>query len=175
MNIPIYKNKNIIISWAITLILFILFIFIGYKTVPSDTSNIDSNIINYKISEIFLNNSKITLYNYIGILSLGSFNLFNLINNGLIIGHVLKFGIGEFGLLTSILKLLPHAIFEIPAIIISISVGFLPIIVLISKSKKHHDTTNFKYYCKYIFYSFLFVTFLNFIAAIVESTISMKF
>ena len=60
VNIPIYKNKNIIISWAITLILFILFIFIGYKTVPSDTSNIDSNIINYKISEIFLNNSKIT-------------------------------------------------------------------------------------------------------------------
>lgn len=175
-NMQVFKNKNIKITLGITLGLFILFIIIGYNTGPNDIADIKPNVINYGIYDIFLNNSKITLYNYIGIISLGSFNLFNIATNGISIGYILKVGIVKFGLFTSILKLVPHAVFEVPAMIIGMSVGFLPITILISKSKKNCcKDIKFTYYCKYIIYSFIFVIFLNFIAAIVEHVISMRF
>ncbi|MBU3182550.1 stage II sporulation protein M [Clostridium psychrophilum] len=170
------KNKNIKLTWYVTLGLFILFTIIGYNTGSNTLAKIKFTVVNYGFNEIFFNNSKIAIYNYIGIISFGSFNFFSLVTNGISLGSTLNSGIKEFGLYTSLLKFVPHAIFELPAMIISMSVGFLPIAILISKSKKNNCAkVKITYYLKYVVYSFIFVIFLDLIAAVVESSISMRF
>ena len=74
------------------------------------------------IAYIFWNNLKASLFAIILGITLGIFPLVILVVNGYLLGFVSRFAVNERGLLV-MWQLLPHGIFELPAIIISIGLG----------------------------------------------------
>lgn len=74
------------------------------------------------VAYIFLNNSQSALMSLVLGIGLGIVPVINAIFNGLVIGYVLSkvFVIGGF---SEVWKILPHGIFELPAIFISLGVG----------------------------------------------------
>lgn len=71
---------------------------------------------------IFFNNLKASLFGMLGGLFFGVFPLINALSNGLVLGYVFEkvssvSGFGEFW------KILPHGIFELPAVFISLGIG----------------------------------------------------
>jgi stage II sporulation protein M len=71
---------------------------------------------------IFLNNFKASLIGMILGVFVGIFPLINAISNGAVLGLVSRLSVNEQGL-SSLWKLFPHGIFELPAIFISLGLG----------------------------------------------------
>jgi len=71
---------------------------------------------------IFLNNIQSAFYGFIFGIIFGIFSMFNALVNGLLIGYVMEKAVSSVGILQT-LKLLPHGIFELPAIFISLGLG----------------------------------------------------
>ena len=74
------------------------------------------------IGFIFSNNLKATLFSMLLGFFLGFFSIFNAILNGVILGIVAKMSVTQVGIL-SLFRLLPHGIFELPAVFISLGLG----------------------------------------------------
>jgi len=89
------------------------------------------------ISFIFLNNLKSSFLScFLGVV-LGIFTLFSTIANGYLIGFVSSLSVQEAGFLV-LWKLVPHGIFELPAIFISLGLGFrLGFFIFTEKKKKY--------------------------------------
>jgi len=116
-----------------TFILFILFILIGYffpvffqekilsmiKEILNETQNLGVfSLIRY----IFINNLMSSFSSlFLGIF-LGIFSFISLIINSYVLGFVMNKSVLSEGIFV-LWRLLPHGIFEIPALIISISLG----------------------------------------------------
>lgn len=71
---------------------------------------------------IFLNNFKSSFFGMVFGIALGIFPALALIANGYILGFVSSLTVAEYGVL-SLWRLLPHGIFELPAIFISLGLG----------------------------------------------------
>lgn len=120
--------------WIITY-LFFIFIFLGlFINLPQETS---SRILDYLKSLVlpaqgfnfsqmfwflFSNNVTTNFFGFLGGIFFGIFSLFNGIVNGFVLGFVLKLSILQRGVL-SVWRILPHGIFEIPALLISLGMG----------------------------------------------------
>ena len=74
---------------------------------------------------IFQNNLTIALVAYFSGIIFGLPTLIILIINSFVIGLVIEMATGEMNLLMIIFSLLPHGIFEIPAILLALSLGFV--------------------------------------------------
>ena len=123
------ESRNYI--YAIALI-FVCGIFFGF--VYSDSLKFLDEILKQLISQIkdlnlqdtilfiFQNNMKSSFFGlFLGIV-LGIFPLINVISNGIILGYVMKIvwiesGVSEFW------RILPHGVFELPAVFISLALG----------------------------------------------------
>ncbi len=86
------------------------------------------------ISFIFTNNLKSALYGMLFGLFFGIFPLMNALTNGVILGYVFRktfveSGIGEFW------RILPHGVFELPAVFISLALGLKLGMFIFSKNK----------------------------------------
>ena len=86
--------------------------------------------------------------------------------NGLVIGHFFERFSQKTSTFELILSLIPHGVFEIPAMIIAISIGTKFGLWPFSKNKKETIKTNFIYFSK--FYFFVIVPLLL-IAALIET------
>ena len=75
------------------------------------------------IGLIFLNNIQASFFSIVLGVGIGLFPLFALIFNGYLLGFVARFAVEEGGILV-LWRLIPHGIFELPAIILSIGIGF---------------------------------------------------
>ena len=99
----------------------------------------DLNLINL-ISFIFKNNIKTSFLGMILGIFFGLFPLIILIINGYLLGFVISKTLISFNLI-SLWRLFPHGIFEIPAVIISLSLGLMlgvySIIFIIDFIKNH--------------------------------------
>lgn len=71
---------------------------------------------------LFANNVTASFFGFVGGIFLGVFPIFNSVVNGFVLGFASKLSIQENGVL-SLWRLLPHGIFEIPALIISLALG----------------------------------------------------
>ena len=78
------------------------------------------------------------------------------------------------GLEQMLIIFVPHAIFEIPAILLSASIGFLLIIFVVEKGNNHQKYAPYKFNLLYIIKSILIIIVLLGIAAFIESHFSMK-
>jgi stage II sporulation protein M len=116
------------------------------------------------ISFLFFNN---TLATFIGLFSgafFGIITFFNLIVNGFVLGFASNYSVAQNGFL-SLFRLLPHGIFELPAIFLSLGLGLkLGSFFLDSYWKKSFV----KYFNNSIRVYFLIVIPLLIIAAIIE-------
>jgi stage II sporulation protein M len=74
---------------------------------------------------IFLNNTIKSLLVIVGGLALGFFPVIFLLANGAALGFVLSASMPSRGVLNVLLAILPHGIFELPAILLATSMGLL--------------------------------------------------
>jgi stage II sporulation protein M len=74
---------------------------------------------------IFFNNTIKALLVIVGGLALGLFPIIFLLANGMALGFVLSASMQSRGVLTALLAILPHGIFELPAILLATSMGLL--------------------------------------------------
>lgn len=74
---------------------------------------------------IFLNNSIKALLVVVGGLALGIFPVIFLLANGAALGFVLAASMQSRGVLNALLAIVPHGIFELPAILLATSMGLL--------------------------------------------------
>ncbi len=119
---------------------------------------------NELVSFIFLNNIKSSFFGMVFGVALGAFPVLALIANGYLLGFVSSLTVVENGVL-SLWRLLPHGIFELPAIFISLGLG-LKLGSFIFQKKKQESFRNFFWNSLKVF---LFIVIpLLIIAAIIE-------
>ncbi len=115
------------------IIIFCSFIMLGFifpiffnEQIMNFIKNILEKIGDYNVYElmsfIFLNNLKSAFFAIIFGIALGIFPITIAIVNGYLIGFVSRYSVSQEGVLV-LWRLLPHGIFELPAILISIGLG----------------------------------------------------
>ena len=119
------------------------------------------------ISFIFLNNIQSSFLGMVFGVFLGIFPLISAIANGYLLGFVANFAIQENGIL-SWWRILPHGIFELPAVFISFALGLRIGASLFNKKRFRKFNENFVS-CLKVFV--LIVIPLLIIAAIIEGTL----
>jgi len=119
------------------------------------------------ITFIFLNNAKTSFFGIILGVFLGVFPIISSIINGYLVGFVSSIAVGEAG--GGVLwKLLPHGIFELPAVFISLGMGFKLGTFIFKKD----ELKSFKEYFWNSLRVFLFIVIpLLVIAAIIEGSL----
>ncbi len=127
----IKQSKKFI--WAITFIFF-LSAFIGFVFQPSEVVNLILEYIQEILTKtetmsssemiffIFFNNLRIAFMGIIYGFALGIFPVLSTFINGYVVGYVSSSAVSSSGIF-SLLSLLPHGIFELPAIFISFGLG----------------------------------------------------
>jgi stage II sporulation protein M len=121
-------------------------------------------------SFIFLNNFKVSLIGMVTGIILGIFPILTAIGNGYLLGFVAKYSAQQNGA-WSLLKILPHGIFELPAVFISLGLG-LRLGMLFFKRKNRNLRKNFSDSLKAFFF---IVVPLLLIAAIIETSLIFLF
>lgn len=127
----IKQSKKFIFAIAI---LFFFFSFIGFVFQPSDLVNLILEYIQEILTKtesmsssemilfIFFNNLRIAFMGIIYGFAFGLFPVLSIIVNGYVVGYVSSSAVSSSGV-SSLLSLLPHGIFELPAIFISFGLG----------------------------------------------------
>jgi stage II sporulation protein M len=87
------------------------------------------------IKFIFVNNLQSSFFGIIFGIVFGVFPVFGAISNGYVLGFVSEMSSSNFGFV-SLLSLLPHGIFELPAIFISLAMGLKLSSFVFQKDKK---------------------------------------
>jgi stage II sporulation protein M len=80
--------------------------------------------------DIFNNNLAGLCINFSGIFTFGVTTIINLVGNGFIHGLAIRHYVDKYSIVDALIRCLPHGIFEIPAIIFSGTVGFLPLVCI---------------------------------------------
>lgn len=88
---------------------------------------------------IFLNNLQASLLMVLGGITLGLLTAFALFTNGVLIGFVATPAVAETGLFGTLLLLVPHGIFELPAVFIAAAIGFRVAVLLGNRLRGHRD------------------------------------
>ena len=141
-----YIKSSKIFIWA-GVAIFIFFFLIGFfvpapevisksifefiKEIVEKTQGLSGGEL---ISFIFFNNFKASFFGMIFGLAFGIFPIFSTIINGYLVGFVSSFSVQTEGVV-SLWRLLPHGIFELPAIFISFGLGIRMGISLFNKKK----------------------------------------
>lgn len=160
---------------------FILGIFLSYSSIKRnfELPIIGENVLILQNSPTFGfiigNNVKLVLVLISGSFLFGFTTFMNLIFNGLFFGGILTEYIKEISLTKAILLTAPHAIFELPAILIAGAAGFkIPYELLRYLNGKKNYAVKRKEIMDFLILV-CFSIFLIFIAALVESYITIIF
>jgi stage II sporulation protein M len=153
--------------------IFLLFALIGYFISPPEiiesqilkmlaqlTSEFDGLNLMQTIFKIFFNNTWASFIALITGMLLCIFPLFTVIFNGYIVGYVANRAVAQEGILV-LWRLFPHGIFELPAVIISIGLGFSLGVGIFMPNFKSRLKQSFKAF-------FLIILPLLLIAAVIE-------
>ena len=122
----------------------------------------------------FKHNINVALLLWSGALTFGGTTLLNLAFNGVVLGSAIKTTVTQIGLTKTLLLILPHGIFEIPGMIIAGAAGFkIPYELLrfaLGKKEEIISEEDAKEFFKLVLISIILI----FIAALIESTITLK-
>lgn len=169
--------KNIIkdpfyLSIILTSLLFLGVSIFGFK---SDLENLKETKYNITFANLFIHNSLLGFMNMLGVLTLGLYNLYSLFINAFDLGNIISHTIEGTGFTGTMKRFVPHAIFEIPSMIISLSIGFFPMTYMFLKSiGKSLKKFTFAYCAKRIAILYICTLCLNILAALMDSYISGK-
>lgn len=120
---------------------------------------------------IFFNNLRAALFGMLGGIFFGIFPFFNAMTNGIVLGFVLQ-KVGEKAGILEFWRVLPHGIFELPAIFISLGLGVRIGMFIFSKNLRK----SFVFEVKNGFQAFLFIILpLLMAAAIIEVVLIFVF
>jgi stage II sporulation protein M len=119
------------------------------------------------IQFIFLNNIKSTFFGILFGVVLGIFPLISAIANGYVLGFVSFLSVSKVGI-SSLWRIFPHGVFELPAIFISLGLG-LKLGTFIFQKKKVETFRN--YFINSLRVFLLIIVPLLLIAAIIEGTL----
>jgi len=122
---------------------------------------------NELISFIFFNNLQSSFFVMVFGVFLGIFPVVGAILNGYLLGFVASMGVGEGGV-SVLLRLLPHGIFELPAVFISLGLG-LKLGTFVFQEEKIHSLK--KYFWNSLRIFFFIVIPLLILAAIIEGSL----
>jgi stage II sporulation protein M len=160
------------------MILFLVFFLIGFfVSLPEEFSSMILEYLRELVQKtegfgffemfafIFLNNSLVGFFSIVFGVLFGVFPILSIISNGFILGYVSNMSVFVSGF-SSLWRLLPHGIFELPAIFISFGLG----IKLGSFIFYKNALEKFKEYFLESFRVFVFIVLpLLFISGIIES------
>jgi uncharacterized membrane protein SpoIIM required for sporulation len=123
-----------------------------------------------KFMIIMKNNMASIITNYVGVVSMGIYNLFSLYKTAILSGSIYRSAVDALGILNATIKVLPHSI-ELLAIIFSNSESMYIGISLFFKYmlKRQIDIKAFQF-----FYFFVLNLLIVFIAAFIEVNVSIK-
>ncbi|MDR2855756.1 MAG: stage II sporulation protein M [Methanomicrobiales archaeon] len=120
--------------------MFFFFIAIGYWTAQADSAvgdqiyNMFQDVVVTGIAsdsaaamsfQIFINNVQICALIFLGGATFGLFTLFLLMTNGIVIGVLIEVLLRDMSASVLMVGLLPHGIFEIPAVLVSAALGMI--------------------------------------------------
>lgn len=88
---------------------------------------------------IFVNNLQASLLMVLSGLTLGLLTAFALFANGVVVGYVATPAVAETGLFGTLLLLVPHGIFELPAVFIAAAIGFWIAVVLTDRIRGRRE------------------------------------
>lgn len=120
-----YVYVSLIIFFAFAIFGFIFPIFFKQeiaKLIQSLVGKIAGLNLIQTIAYIIYNNSRASLLSIVFGILFGIFPIMTAVTNGYLIGFVARMSVSKEGVLV-LWKLLPHGIFEIPAVIISMGIG----------------------------------------------------
>ena len=172
----IKESKHFI--WAAVIIFFVAAI-IGFLYQPTTIVNVIQDYIKQilnktegmssfnLISFIFLNNLQIGFMGLIYGFALGIFPILSIFVNGYVVGYVSSSAVSSSGVGT-LLNLLPHGLFELPAIFISFGMGIKFGSFLFYKQKMKHFG---EFFIKSLRVFIFVVIPLLIVAAIIEGTL----
>ena len=188
MNMDIQKDKEYILGIKkyilIIAIIFVVAIFLG-TILPEKSPEIKEEAKNLahtkapdlsklqRVSDIFLYNVE---YSFLSVVMFGIIAILSAFNNGFAIGMLFNFVGKMHGVSIVILELAPHGLIEIPALLISASIGLRIGHVWWSgkwlsrewiENMKQELTSGLRFYIRYIVPLFL-------IAAVIESYVSQE-
>lgn len=166
--------REILISLIISIAIITASACLGYHA-ESITADVEITTTHIEAHDIFLNNVSMLGLNVLGSLLLGIPNLISGIMNGYSIGSFIALGGNNMGIEWVVRSLLPHAWLEVPVIVLAISFGVLPWILLISGLRKNKDEKKSQFIAlsRYLLIAAGISALLLIPAAIIESNISM--
>ncbi len=151
-----------------------LILIVGIIGFRSNLDNLTETTYNISFITLFFHNTILSLVNVLGMFTLGLSNLFFLFVNAFDLGNILNYSIGKNGFIESMRIFVPHAVFELPSMIISLSIGMFPLSFFILKAIGNKSSKlSFIYCVKRITLLFAIVLLLNFFAALMESFVSV--
>ena len=168
--------KLIFLSFIIFLLGFIAGIFLPVGSGFNDTASCrDESSLNEDMYFFISNNVRVIFIALLGSVTFGTTSLTNLILNGTFMGVVLRNAIENGASITDILPLiLPHAILEIPAIIIAGAAGFkIPYEILRYLAGKKEQILTQEDIREYLTLALISII-LIVIAAWIESNVTLK-
>lgn len=170
-----FKNKliikPIIISFVVFVVAFFIGIYLNDVLFPYMSEDMTLNRIGFL--PILKNNFLVCLLNIVlGIITFGIYGVISNIYNGVLLGITAGVATTKFGLRVALLRLIPHAIFEIPTIIISTAYGIMTVYLIIRLVKK--EKVDFKKLINQYLLVFVIMIILIILAAVVEGTVSMN-
>jgi len=168
-----YKINTTLVLLIISIVTFFIGFLVGYNQNGSIKIYTSTNY-NMTVFNIFVNNIKIITINILGGFTFSALTTLHLLYNGIMIGYETKLALIEDNLMTILVLILPHGIFEVPAIIIAGAAGFkIPyeiIRYLMGKKEQPLTKEDIKEYFKLALISIILIV----IAAFVEAYVTPK-
>ncbi len=99
--------------------------------------------------------------------------MYTLFINAFDLGNIINYSVGKNGFAESMKVFVPHAIFELPSMILSLSIGLFPLSLMVLRSMGSiSDKFSFIYCIKRIILLIGIILLLNVFAALMESLVS---
>lgn len=118
--------------------------------------------------DIFINNSVVSVLFFLGAITFGLLSFIYLFINGYYIGTTFSYKISSEGLQQTMELVFWHGLLEVPSLILSSSLGFVPLILVIF-SAHSRKKIRIRKYLKYSVVVMILVLILNALAALIES------
>ncbi|WP_404348112.1 stage II sporulation protein M [Sutcliffiella horikoshii] len=172
-----FKNKLFTVPLAISSMIFLLSFLAGVYLydvlLPVIGNEISMDNIEVGTLDILKNNMTVFYVNIgLSIITLGLYGIFANAFNGLTLGIVMGIAHAKFGLKTTLLRIIPHGVLEIPVLIVSTAFGFIVIGLLINLINRRK--IDFKRLLKQNVLLIIIMTLFVVVAAVVEGQISMN-
>lgn len=171
MQSPSVKKSEIVSILLGAMILFAVSASVGFYISSNNYFESSVELERVAFAPIFINNVIALIISVLGIVIMGVPSYVNGIVTGFSLGGALGASIKQFGWSWTLVTMVPHSIFELPVIIISVSYGFIPWKVLGERLRNPDLKVKqlLMRWRKYVIISFLCSIPLLVLAAVLES------